>query len=285
MKDIETVTDKVTDTVTETVTDPSSVPDKLMHILQSNAFAILMTVVVGFIVARIIIAVVDKIISKLPVEKTLLRFFRSVLRVLVYFIWLLAVASRAGYDAKYVVTLASVLSAAFALAAQGTLSNLFGGILLLMTKPFLVGDYVIVGDVEGTVLAISLLSTKINTIDNKRVTIPNNSISGTIIANCSTEGMRRVDMPFSAHYDAPTALVKKAILEAISEIDKIVDHPAPPFVRIYSYNDSSIEYLVRAWTKTEDYWDVYFDLLEKVRESYERNGVEMPYNQMVVHMK
>jgi small conductance mechanosensitive channel len=285
MKDITSVTDTVTDTVSETVTDIAEMPDKVMTILHSNAFAIAMTVVIGFIVSKIVIAILDKVIAKFRIEKTLLRFFRSVLRVVVYFIWVLVVARQANYDAKYIVTLASVLSAAFALAAQGTLSNLFGGMLLLMTKPFLVGDYVIAGGVEGTVLEISLLNTKINSIDNKRITVPNSTISGATITNCSTEGMRRVDMTFSAHYDEPTEKVKKAIHEAIDQIPMILEEPAPPFVRISAYNDSSISYLVRAWTTTEDYWDVYFDLLEKVRETYARNGVEMPYNQMVVHMK
>lgn len=285
MEGITSMTDTVTETVADTVSDISGMPDQVAHFLQSRAFAVLLTIVLGFVICKIIIAIIDKVISKLRVEKTLLRFFRSVVRVVIYFIWLLTVAHQANYDAKYIVTLASVLSAAFALAAQGTLSNLFGGMLLLMSKPFLVGDYVIAGGVEGTVLEISLLNTKINSVDNKRITVPNSTISGATITNCSTEGMRRVDMTFSAHYDEPTEKVKKAIHEAIDRIPMVLDEPAPPFVRISAYNDSSISYLVRAWTTTEDYWDVYFDLLEKVRESYARNGVEMPYNQMVVHMK
>lgn len=127
------------------------------------------------------------------------------------------VAQEANFDAKYIVALASVLSAAFALAAQGSLTNLFGGVLLLMSKPFLVGDYVIAGGVEGTVLEIGLLNTQINTADNKRVSVPNSTISGATITNCSTEGKRRVDLEFSASYDAPVDLVKRAVMEAVSE--------------------------------------------------------------------
>ena len=131
--------------------------------MAGHVFGIIATLVIGFLLVKLIILAVDKTLSKLPLEKTLYRFIHSVVRIIVYFIWILEVASRCGLDAKYLVTLASVLSAAFALAAQGSLSNLFGGVLLLVSKPFLVGDYVIAGGVEGTVLQIGLLNTQINT--------------------------------------------------------------------------------------------------------------------------
>ncbi len=259
--------------------------DTVLNALKVNAVVIALTIIVGFVVAKLIIAIMDKAISKLRVEKTLLRFFRSVVRVIVYFIWILVVAQEANFDAKYLVALASVLSAAFALAAQGSLSNLFGGVLLLMSKPFLVGDYVIAGGVEGTVLEIGMLNTQINTADNKRVSVPNSTISSATITNCSTEGKRRVDVEFSASYDVSVEKVKRAIMEAISEIDKVVNEPTPPFVRISAYKESSITYAVRIWCLTADYWDVHFDLLEKVKESFDRNKVEMTYNHMILHMK
>lgn len=259
--------------------------DTILNALKANTLALILTIVVGFIVAKLIIAILDKAVSKLRVEKTLLRFFRSVIRVIVYFIWILVVAQEANFDAKYIVALASVLSAAFALAAQGSLSNLFGGMLLLMSKPFLVGDYVIAGGVEGTVLEIGMLNTQINTVDNKRVCVPNSTISGATITNCSTEGKRRVDMEFTAGYEASVDKVKRAITEAISELDKVINEPAPPFVRISAYRDSSIAYIVRVWCLTADYWDLYYDLLEKVKESFDRNGIEMAYNRMILHME
>lgn len=259
--------------------------ETFLNALKVNTFVIVLTIVLGFIVAKLIIAIADKAISKLRIEKTLLRFFRSVIRVIVYFIWILVVAQEANFDAKYIVALASVLSAAFALAAQGSLTNLFGGVLLLMSKPFLVGDYVIAGGVEGTVLEIGLLNTQINTADNKRVSVPNSTISGATITNCSTEGKRRVDLEFSASYDAPVDLVKRAVMEAVSEMDKVLNEPTPPFVRIAEYRDSSIVYAVRVWCLTADYWDVHYDLLEKVKEAFDRNGVEMSYNHMILHME
>lgn len=258
--------------------------DGIRVALAGHAIRVVVAFVLGFVIAKLIITIVDKAVSKLPLEKTLHRFFRSVIRVVVYFIWILIVAEQANVDAKYIVTLASVLSAAFALAAQGTLSNLFGGVLLLMSKPFLVGDYVIAGGVEGTVLQIGMLNTQINTLDNKRICVPNSTISSATITNCSTEGKRRVDQEFAASYDAPVDVVKRAVLEAVSEIDKVVSEPAPPFVRISGYGDSGINYMVRIWCLTADYWDVYYDLMEKVKEAFDRNGVEIPYNHVVVQM-
>lgn len=253
--------------------------------MAGHVFGLIATLVIGFLLAKVITLAVDKTLSKLPLEKTLYRFIRSVVRIVVYFIWILEVASRCGLDAKYLVTLASVLSAAFALAAQGSLSNLFGGVLLLVSKPFLVGDYVIAGGVEGTVLQIGLLNTQINTLDNKRISVPNSTISSATITNCSTEGKRRVDLTFSASYDNDTDQVKRALMEAVSEVDKIVNDPIPPFIRVSEYGQSGINYVVKVWCLTSDYWEVYYDLLEKVKESFDRNGVEMPYNHVVIQME
>lgn len=258
--------------------------DTVLNALKVNAVVIVLTIVVGFVVAKLIIAIMDKLISKMRVEKTLIRFFKSVFNGVVYFIWILVVAHQATFD-KYFVAMASIISAAIALAAQGSLSNLLGGVLLLMSKPFLVGDYVIAGGVEGTVLAIGMLNTQINTADNKRVSVPNSTISGATISNCSTEGKRRVDEEFSVSYETPVDEVKRAIMEAVSELDKVLNDPAPPFVRISNYKDSSVCYAVRVWCLTADYWDVHFDLLEKVKEAFDRNGVEMTYNHMILHMK
>ena len=253
--------------------------------MAGHVFGIIATLIIGFLVVKLIILAVDKTLSKLPLEKTLYRFVHSVVRIIVYFIWILEVASRCGLDAKYLVTLASVLSAAFALAAQGSLSNLFGGVLLLVSKPFLVGDYVIAGGVEGMVLQIGLLNTQINTLDNKRISVPNSTISSATITNCSTEGKRRVDLTFYASYDNSADQVKRAILEAVAQVDRIINDPIPPFIRVTGYGQSGIGYAVKVWCLTSDYWDVYYDLMENVKDSFDRNGVEMPYNHMVIQME
>lgn len=276
---------QVTDTTTEVVKEathliiPSFLQGYVDRFIETAVVAIL-----AFIVVKLVLGALNHLMDRMGVELTLQKFVRNVARFVAYFLMALVIAGQLGINTSSVVALASVLSAAFALAAQGALGNLFGGILLLLTKPFLVGDYVIAGGVEGTVLEIGLLCTRINTLDNKRVSVPNGSISASTVTNCSTEGKRRVDLTVTASYDAPIPTVKKALLEAIAATDKTLNEPAEPFVRVFNYGESSIEYVIRVWTTNGDYWSVYFDLLENIKVYFDKNNVEMTYNHMNVHM-
>lgn len=249
-----------------------------------NAISLAISIIVVLIIARLVLTLATHTLNTLKLEATLRKFVRSIVKVVIIFLSVLVIAGKLGFDTSSVVALASVLSAAFALAAQGALSNLFGGVLLLLTKPFFVGDFVSAGDVMGTVLEIGLLHTLINSPDNKRVSVPNGSIASSTITNFSTEGKRRVDLNVTASYDAPVELTKKAIFEAIEATDGIVQEPAAPFVRVFNYGESSIEYVIRVWAPTAAYWDVYFDLMENIKVYFDKNGVEMTYNHMNVHM-
>lgn len=260
----------------------SSILTTFSHGLLGIAF----TAIICLIAAKYILKIANTIIDKSPLDETLSRFFKPVVRVIVYFVIILIIADKLGFNVNSLVAFASVLSAAFALAAQGMLSNLFGGILMLWTKPFIVGDYVIAGGVEGTVQQISLFNTVLDTIDNKRVIVPNGTISTSTITNCSSEGQRRVDMEISASYDAPLKAVKEAIYEAIETTENTLDAttaPADPFVRVLKYGDSAITYVVRIWAENAHYWDVYFDMMENVKEAFDRNHIEMTYNHLVIH--
>ncbi len=257
--------------------------ETVLTVLTSSILPVVFTALVCLLAAKYLLKVTTKLLEKSHLEATLIKFIKPVLKVLIYFLAILIVANRMGFDTTSVVAFASVLSAAFALAAQNALSNLFGGILMLWTKPFLVGDYIIAGDKEGTVLEIGLFNTVLNTIDNKRVTIPNDTISSTSITNCSVEGKRRVDLEISAAYESPVESVKAAIQEAIAATEYTQDEPMPPFVRVLSYGESSITYVVRVWTVNAHYWDVYFDLLENIKVYFDRNGVTMTYNHIIVH--
>lgn len=276
---------QVTDTTTEVVKEATHmiIPSFLQGYVD-KAIEVAVVAILTFIVVKIVLGALNHLMQRLNVEMTLKKFIGNVARFVAYFLMVLIIAGQLGINTSSVVALASVLSAAFALAAQGALGNLFGGILLLITKPFLVGDYVIAGGVEGTVLEIGLLSTRMNTIDNKRVSVPNGTISSATITNCSTEGKRRVDLKVTASYDAPIPTVKKALLEAIAATDNTLDEPMPPFVRVFSYGESSIEYVIRVWSMNADYWSVYFDLLENIKVYFDKNGVEMTYNHLNVHM-
>ncbi len=286
------VTEAVTGTVAtgvEATTD--AVQSASHHIIPTfmqgyvdKAIAIAISVIIALIVAKIILNIIYKAMDHLNVETTLKKFIKSIVRVIVYFICALIIAGKLGFNTSSVVALASVLSAAFALAAQGALSNLFGGVMLLITKPFLVGDFVSAAGVDGTVLEIGLLHTRINTPDNKRVSIPNGAISAATITNYSTEGKRRVDMNVTASYDAPVETVKKALLDAVAATANVGDEPFPPFVRVFNYGESSIEYVIRVWAPTAEYWNVYFDLMENIKVYFDKYDVEMTYNHLNVHM-
>lgn len=228
------------------------------------------------IVGKMALAWLEKHIGKMKVDQTLHKFLFAVARVILYFVAIMIVAGSLGFEMSSLVALASVVSAAFALAASGVLSNIFGGLLLLITKPFAVGDYVSVSGNEGTVLELGILATKINTVDNKRIVVPNSSISAATIVNYSTEGKRRVDLVFNVSYDSKVEAVKAAVVAAATAHEKVVDKENI-FVRVSAYNDSNISYTVRVWCKTADYWDVYFDMIEQVKAEFDKTGVKMVY--------
>ena len=177
----------------------------------------------------------------------------------------------------------SVLGLAITLAVQGSLSNLAGVIQVLVSKPFKADDYIEVGSVGGTVAEVGLVYTKLRTIDNKIISIPNGQISGEKIINYSTEERRRVDLTFNASYDSPLQQVT-GVLRAVVAAHPMALAEPEPFVRVSAYQASSVEYTVRVWCATEDYWELYYDLLEQVRAAFDRNGIGLTYNHLNVHL-
>lgn len=215
------------------------------------------------------------------IDGSLKSFFSSSVKVVLWAIAVMMIASALGIPITSLVALFSVAGVALSLALQNLLSNLFSGMTLLATRPFNVGDYVELGGEGGTVEAIGMFSTTILTPDNKRVLVPNGDITSAKITNYSTEALRRVDIKVGAAYTAPTEAVKAALLDAAGMDDKILSEPAP-FAAISSYGASNIEYVIRVWCANADYWDVYFRLNENIRVCFERHGVEMSYDRLNV---
>lgn len=242
------------------------------------------TFLVCCVAMRIIKALVNRALSKaarldVPVKNLITKLVTTLLWALTVII----VAGAFGINATSLVAVLSVAGLALSLSVQNLLSNFFSGIMLLINKPFREGDFIELGDKAGTVKTVGFFNTVLNTPDNVSIAIPNGDLTGAAIKNYSREENRRVDLSFCAAYDAPTETVKKAILEAVAADKRILAEPAP-FVRLLAYEDSSIRYVVRVWVKNADYWDVYFNLNEQVRESFARNGVEMSYQHVNVHM-
>ena len=171
---------------------------------------------------------------------------------------------------------------ALSLAIQGILGNIVSGIVILSTHPIQKGEYVSVGGVEGTVDSVGLVYTKLMTLDNKVVYVPNNEISTSKIVNFSRDGKRRVDFVFTASYDCNPEDVKAALVKACNVPNLLEEEGV--FVRVSDYKESNIEYTVRVWTKVETYWDVYFDVIGNVKNAYDADGIQFTYPHINVHM-
>ena len=262
--------------------------NELLQKLGVDSAASLLSAILIFLVAWIVIKVVMKTVDRLlakskKIDGALKNLVRNAINVLLWIVAIIIVANALGIDTASLVALVSVAGLALSLAVQNVMANLFSGITLLITKPFAAGDFVDVAGKTGTIKSVGLFYTELDTLDNIAVSIPNGDVTASAINNYSREPLRRVDQYFSASYDEDTEKVKAAILEAIGEDDKILQDPAP-FVRLFAYEGSSIKYVTRVWCKNADYWDVFFGMNERVRESFKRNKVAMSYEHVNVHI-
>ena len=250
----------------------------------SSLISAVITFVICLIVIKILASVAEKLLNKsTKLDGTLRGFVQSAIRILLWIVAAIIVANALGINTSSLIALISVAGLALSLSVQNILANLFSGLTLLITKPFTAGDFVEVAGKTGIVKTVGLFYTQLDTLDNVAVSVPNSDVTAACVNNYNREPKRRVDMYFSAAYDEPTEKVKAAILDAISQDSRIYSDPAP-FVRLFEYKGSTVSYVVRVWCNNADYWDVYFDLNENVRESFQRNGVAMSYEHVNVHV-
>ena len=238
--------------------------------------------VVGILLIRVIMNIVTKALEKSKLEKAAHSLIRSLLRVVLYLLLGLIAASALGIDVTGVIALASVLTLAVSLSVQNALTNVIGGFTLLYTKPFKSGDYVQIAAESGTVQEIGMSYTKLVTGDNKLIYIPNSAVVSADIVNFTVTGTRRVEINVTASYDAPTEKVLEALYEA-ARVPGALEDPAP-FAAVNSYGESAIEYVLRVWSTADGYWDVNYAVNRKIRETFERGGIEMTYPHLNVHL-
>ena len=236
----------------------------------------------GILAIRTLMKVLKKALAKSKLEKAAHSLITSLASAVLYVLLGLSVASSLGIDVTGIVALASVLTLALSLALQNMVSNVIGGFTILYTHPFHSGDYVEIAGQSGTVQEINMTYTKLTTPDNKVVSIPNSAVVAAQIVNYSAESTRRVSLDVSASYDAPTQKVLDALILAGTE-DRVLADPAPAAV-ITAYGDSAIQYSLRLWVKTEDYWDVYFTVNQKIRQIFDEQGIAMTYPHLNVHL-
>ena len=246
--------------------------------------AALAVLIVGWQLIRLLRKRIRKSAWIEKLEDTLQSFLLSLINIITYSALFLTVAAILGVPATSFITILASCGVALGLALQGALSNFAGGLMLLLSKPFSVGDYIETADESGTVAEISVIYTILLTPDNKRITIPNGSITNAVVENYSAEDLRRVDLVFTASYTNDLNKVKSIISDVIAKHPLALQDPAP-FVRMSNHAVNALEYTVRIWCKNADYWDVYFDVIEQVKQAFDANDISIPFPQLDVHVE
>lgn len=248
-----------------------------------KAISAVVLLVVCVAVIRLLASLLAKVLERTGMDQRVRRMVLRLVRTVLYIITGLMVAASLGIDVTSLIAMVSVFGLAVSLAVQDVLSNVAGGMVILFSKPFTLGDYISAGDGEGTVEAISLTHTKLNTFDGLQIMLPNSQMAAGKIVNFTVLGKRRVAHTVSASYEDSTEAVFAACRKAIAHTPYVLADPAPQVV-LTKYGESAIEYSVRFWAPTDHYWDAYFACLEEIRRSFEADGVTMTYNHLNVHI-
>lgn len=241
----------------------------------------LLILIIGLKLSKWVVKLVGKGKAFQKIDASAQSFIKSFIKVVLYALVIASACITWGVPSTSFMTIFASAGVAIGLALQGALSNLAGGLMILFFKPFRVGDYIESAGASGTVKDITIIYTIIETIDSKIVTVPNGTLTNSVVTNCSASENRRVDLTISADYDNDIELVKKVLLKVANDNAKVLKDPAP-FARVVAHNSSSLDYTFRVWCKGSDYWDVYFDMLEEVKKAFDANGITIPYQQVQV---
>ena len=256
----------------------------LMASIGGKLLIALLVLVVGLYVVKRIKKFIKSSHRLDKLDISLRSFLSSFASIALYIVLFITLAMVLGIPVTSFITVLATCGAAIGLALQGALSNFAGGLMILLFKPFKVGDYIEAAGEAGTVSEITVVYTVLLTPDNKQITIPNGSITNAVIENYSAKDTRRVDWLFTADYSCDSEKVKALIEKVVTNHPKALSNPEA-FVRVSKCADSGVEYTARVWVNSADYWDVYFDVLEGVKAVFEENKITVPYPQMDVHVK
>lgn len=260
----------------------SQIASSLVHFAFRLGIAILVFIIGKFLIKRLH-RWVKNIMSRKGTDASLTSFTLSLLKITLYFILIITIVGILGMETSSFMALFASAGVAIGLALSGTLQNFAGGVLILLLKPYKVGDFIEAQGFSGTVKEIQIFNTIINTPDNKAIIIPNGPLSTSSINNYSLEGRRRVDWTVGVAYGTGFSHARSVILDILKEFPAIYDEPAPA-VFLSELADSSVNLTVRAWCDVANYWDVFFNVNEKIYEQLPKNGIEFPFPQMDVHL-
>ena len=260
----------------------NNIGSQIFEILIQILFALLI-LIVGFRLVKVLMKKLSsgRLFSKLDpsVHSFLNNFIGIALKVLL----IVTAASVLGVPMASIITLLGSAALAIGLSLQGSLSNLAGGVIILVFRPFKVGDYITCGEIAGTVTDIGIFYTHVTAVDNKVVIVPNAVITNASVTNFSANELRRLDLTFTTGYTSDIGQVKATLLAVADRHPHVLKDPAP-MARLTAHGDSSLQFTCRVWVKSEDYWDVNFDLMEEVKKAFDEKGIQIPYPQLDVHI-
>ena len=260
--------------------------DRLFDLIQSYGLPVIWAIIifiVGRIVARMISNGVAKMMAKSNIDETLIKFAKSMTYTALMVFVILAALGKMGIETTSFAAIIAAAGLAIGLSLQGTLGNFSAGIMLIIFRPFRVGDFVEAGGITGIVEEIQIFSTKMKTPDNKEITVPNGQIMGSTITNFSAKDTRRVDMVIGVSYSDDLKKVRAVLEDILNKDGRILKDPAPT-IGVAELADSSVNFVVRPWVKSADYWDVMFETLETVKIRFDEEGISIPFPQQDIHI-
>ena len=269
-------------TTTDTVTEYSDLAITYASEYGLKIIAALIIFVVGKWAVQKLTKVIKSLMEKANVDKTLTEFAESLVYFSLLMMVIIASLNALGVNTTSFLAVFGAAGLAIGLALQGSLANVGAAVLIIVFRPFKVGDFIEAGGATGTVEDVNLFSTIIAPLDNRTIIVPNSNIVGGNIVNYSKKENRRVDHVFGIGYDDDLKLAKETLMDMMMSDDRILKDPAP-FVAVSELADSSVNFTTRAWVKSADYWDVYFEQIENVKLTFDEKGISIPYPQMDIH--
>jgi len=246
-------------------------------------YALLIWFIGKYIINKLML-LVDRKMEFAYVEITLKKFLHSIINALFFTLLFIIIISTLGIQTASFIAVLGAASLAIGFALQGSLANFAGGVLIILFKPYKIGDYIEASGVAGTVIEIQIFATLLNTVDNKRVVIPNGKLSNDTLVNYSKNPVRRVDIVFGVGYNDDIEKAKLVLVEIANSQEKILKNQEA-FVEIVEYGNSSVNIVYRVWCKTADYWDVYFQSMKMAKTEFDKANISIPYPQMDVHVE
>jgi small conductance mechanosensitive channel len=248
-----------------------------------NIISALIILFIGNLIVKAVANSVAKVLQKKKMDRAVVEFIHGLVRYLLFVIVLIAALGRLGVQTASVVAVIGAAGLAVGLALQGSLSNFAAGVLIVAFRPFKSGDYVEIGGVAGSVDSIQIFQTVLTTPDNKMVVVPNGSVIGSPITNYSRHDTRRIDLMIGVSYGADLQKTKELLAKICESDERVLKEPGVQ-VGVHTLADSSVNFVVRPWVSTAEYWNVYFDLMQAIKEGLDKEGIEIPFPQMDVHM-